>query len=379
MYLITCFFCAAWLGIGHVSAATDMPSARASSYTIMEAEAKREAALTIYGTTSENFARFLIDDFKSLYPAIVVTYVALPAPELDARMRREAGASAGPDVVWSGGMDFQMRAVVDGLASSYKSPEASTLPEWAKWKDQVYATSYEPVVLMYNRRLVPPDEIPTTHDKLTETLVKSREKYRGKVTTYALDNAELGSVPFELDAAYDPHFWSLARAMRAADVNTVNSSATMIEHITSGQSLIAYNVAGAEAIRRARRDPSIGVQFTQDYNLVLSRLIFISKTALHPNAAKIWVDYVLSKRGQQQMRVADLYPIREDVSGTDPGLTLLRGASGIAKPTALNAKLAQLFELSRFRQFQKKWASTVASEAWVTPRRDGYAPTASGH
>ncbi len=33
--------------------------------------------------------------------------------------------------------------------------------------------------------------------------------------------------------------------------------------------------------------------------LVLSRVSFISLESEHPNAAKLWLDYVLSEKGQQ--------------------------------------------------------------------------------
>jgi iron(III) transport system substrate-binding protein len=37
----------------------------------------------------------------------------------------------------------------------YKSPEQSQLPKWAVWKDKAYGTTYEPVVFIYNKRLIP--------------------------------------------------------------------------------------------------------------------------------------------------------------------------------------------------------------------------------
>jgi iron(III) transport system substrate-binding protein len=248
-----------------------------------------------------------------------------------------------------------MKAAREGLALSYQSPEASSLPKWATWRDQIFATTYEPIVVVYNRRFLQEGNVPTTHRQLRELLVSQTDKYCGKVTTYAVRNDEVGAVPFEFDAKYDPQFWSLARAMGALDTRLEASSAAMIERVRTGQSLIAYNVAGADAIRRARRDPLIGVQFTLDYNLVLSRLMFISKAAQHPNAARLWVDFLLSKQGQQQMQVADLFPIRDDLENADQGIALLRRAPGVAKPLALDEGLASLANAKTTNDFRSRW------------------------
>src|SRR5205807_1413962 len=53
---------------------------------------------------------------------------------------------------------------------------------------------------------------------------------------------------------------------------------------------------------------------TRDYTLVLSRVMFISKHAKHPNAAKLWTDFVLSQRGQKIIGDAiELFAVRDDV------------------------------------------------------------------
>ncbi len=50
--------------------------------------------------------------------------------------------------------------------------------------------------------------------------------------------------------------------------------------------------------------------------LVLSRVSFISQESEHPNAAKLWLDYVLSEKGQQILASqADIPSIRRDIAG----------------------------------------------------------------
>jgi len=325
--------------------------------------AKLEGTVVVYSTMDPKLMRFLIDDFEQMYPGIRVATATLDPVELDNRFAKEnesEGHSA--DVVWSAAMDRQMQCVVRGCALAYASPEAGSLPAWAKWKDQVYGTTYEPIVIVYNRRFVQQAEIPTTHAALNKLLSANPEKYQGKVSTYDPERNALGSLLLALDAKYDPQFWKLATTMGSRGLETQASTDTIFDQISSGRNLIAYDILGSDAIKRAKRDPTVGVQFTVDYNRVLSRLILIAKTARHPNAGKLWLDYVLSKRGQQQMQIADLYPVREDVKNIEPGLALLRQLPGVAKPISADPSLAQIADNSKRRAFESRWNAVLGAK-----------------
>jgi iron(III) transport system substrate-binding protein len=104
-----------------------------------------------------------------------------------------------------------------------------------------------------------------------------------------------------------------------------SSTGTMLERISSGENLIGYNVLGSYALVRAKTDPSLGVVLPKDYTLVMSRVLFINKSAKHPNAAKLWTDYLLSQRGQTVIANASkLYAIRADVTGETTSTELIK-------------------------------------------------------
>jgi iron(III) transport system substrate-binding protein len=150
------------------------------------------------------------------------------------------------------------------------------------------------------------------------------------------------------------------KAMGARGVNLQSSTGTMMERIASGENLIGYNILGSYAITRAKKDPSIGVQITTDYNLVLSRLAFVSKNARHPNAGKLFVDYLLSKRGQTiSSEQADLYSVRTDITGKDSGTGLIKEYGNAIKPIAVNADLLTGLEQSKRLEFMKQWQASL--------------------
>jgi len=82
----------------------------------------------------------------------------------------------------------------------------------------------------------------------------------------------------------------------------------MMERISSGEQMIGTNVFLSYAHTRPRKDPSIAYEVPKDYALVLSSVAFVSKTARNPNAAKLFLDYLLSKRGQTTLATASEPP-----------------------------------------------------------------------
>jgi iron(III) transport system substrate-binding protein len=349
-----------------------------SAEAVAEAAA-HEGRLIVYGSTSAKVAWLVVDDFKAMHPGIDVAYTAMPPAEIDRRFRADLAAGSTPDVVWSIAMDLQMRLALEGHALAYRPSEAAALPAWAQWRNQLYGTTYEPVALAYSRRLVPPDEVPATHADLTKLLFEHADKYQNRITTYHPNNPEIGALAFRQDAAHDRRFWKLADAMGARGVDLRPTTDAMMDRISSGESLFAYDVAASEAIARAKRDPSVAIRFLEDYDLVLSRVMFIARNAAHPNAAKLWVDYILSLRGQTQMRVATLYPIREDVGGTEPGVDMLRSLSRVSKPIALEASLAKMAEPRSASDFDKELQVRFRRvDAQRREERSTRPPTASG-
>ena len=96
------------------------------------------------------------------------------------------------DVLWSSAMDLQFRLASAGQAQAYDSPEIAGLPAWAVWKNVAFGTTFEPIVIVYNKRLLAPDEIPQTHADLARLLTEKRDRFAGKVVTYDIERSGLG-------------------------------------------------------------------------------------------------------------------------------------------------------------------------------------------
>ncbi|MFZ1180657.1 MAG: ABC transporter substrate-binding protein [Herbaspirillum sp.] len=330
---------------------------------IVEA-AKKEGKLVVYSATDSKAAEALIKDFNTLYPALRVEYNDMNSTEVYNRFISEAAAGgATADVLWSSSMDLQLKLAAEGYGLPYKSPESAAIPGWANWQNTAYGTTYEPAAIVYNKRLVPEAEVPASHAEFTRLLIARRDKYKNKVTTYDIEKSGVGFGLMTHDLKLNPQFWDFARAMGGVAVRVQSSTGTMLERISSGENLIGYNVLGAYALMRAKKDPSIGVAFTKDYNQVLSRVIFINKSARNVNAAKLWLDYILSRRGQTIIaNDAQLFAIRGDVTGATTSADLDRQLGAAIKPTPVSIELLEYLDQTKRLAFLKQWKEAVSKK-----------------
>lgn len=350
------------LAAGAVSAQT--PAGYPADYAKVIDGAKKEGKLVIYSATDSKAAEPLIKDFSALYPGIKVEYNDMNSTEVYNRFISEAAAGgATADLMWSSAMDLQVKLVADGYGLAYKSPEGAAVPGWANWKDTAYGTTFEPAVFVYNKRLVPADEVPATHADLAKLITTKADKYQGKVTTYDIEKAGVGFTFITNDLAVNPHFWDFAKTLGQAGVRVQSSTGTMLERISSGENLIGYNMLGSYALVRAKKDPSIGVAFPKDYTLVLSRVMFINKSAKNVNAAKLWLDYVLSKRGQTVIaNESQLFAIRSDVTGETTSAELTKQLGAALKPLTVGPQLLQYLDQSKRLAFLKQWKEATAKK-----------------
>lgn len=344
-------------------ALAQVPAGYPAGYQQLVDGAKKEGKLVVYGATDSKAAQPLIKDFNVLYPGITVEYNDMNSTEVYNRYISEVAAGGDTaDVLWSSAMDLQIKLAAGGYAMPYKSVEAAKIPGWAVWKDMAWGTTFEPAAFVYNKRLVTGAEIPQTHADFARII--AQPKFRDKVTTYDIEKSGVGFMFMTQDAQDFPQFGALEQAFGTAKVRVQSSTGTMLERISSGENLIGYNVLGSYALVRAKSDPSLGVVLPKDYTLVMSRVQFISKSTKHPNAAKLWTDYILSQRGQTIIaNESKLYAIRQDVTGATTSAELIKeiGEKNI-KPLPVGPQVTAYLEPAKRMAFLKQWKDTAGKK-----------------
>jgi iron(III) transport system substrate-binding protein len=345
------------------AAFAQVPAGYPADYQKLIDGAKKEGKLVVYGATDSKATQPLIKEFNAIYPGITVEYNDMNSTEVYNRFISEAAAGGNTaDVMWSSAMDLQMRLASDGHALKYKSVEAPKIPGWAVWDDQAYGTTFEPAAIVYNKRLVDAKEVPQTHADFAKLI--QQPKFKDKVTTYDIEKSGVGFMFMTQDAKENPKFIDLENAFGVAKVRVQSSTGTMMERISSGENLIGYNVLGSYALVRAKTDPSIGVMLPKDYTLILSRVMFINKAAKNVNAAKLWLDFMLSHRGQTVIaNDSKLYAIRADVTGETTSADLIKqiGKDNV-KPVPVHPIILQFLGPAKRMAFLKQWKETAGKK-----------------
>lgn len=348
----------------HYAPRAKPPAGYPAAYATTVRAAEDEGSLLIHSTTDERVAAPLVADFRRLYPRISITYEDLGSTELYHRFiaENQLGREAA-DVLWSSAMDHMVALASAGYALAYESPEQSHLPAWAQWQGRLWATTYEPVVFAYHKPSLPESEAPRSHAALAPWLAKMKDA-PGSVVSYDIQKSGVGYFLAAQDAAaINATFWATAQALGAARPRLLLTTDAMVRRIADGRARFGLNLLGAYTVAQARQRPTLGVIFPEDYTLVTSRVLLLNARAAHPNAARLWLDYLLSQRGQSVMASASrLYALREDAQGEATGAALRQLLGARARPVALGPELAAPLANAAYRDFILRWRAAMGQE-----------------
>ena len=317
------------------------------------AAAETREQLNIVSTTDASEVTDLLADFRARYPGIETIYSKANSNDIYNQVVDPASSSEAPgDIIWSSAMDLQIKLVNDGYAQPYVSKEIAHMPDWAIWKDEAYAITAEPIVIVYNKNLVAESDIPRTRAELTTLLTKKPDTYRGKIASYDPEQSGSGFLFMTRDARITKTTWDMVRAFGGAGIKLYSTTGTVLDRISSGEHLIAYNMIGSYAIERAKEDASIGIVFPADYITLMSRIAFIPVAARHPEPARLFLDYLLSERGQKFLLARSVGPVRLGL-GADGVIPADR--TDAVKPIHIGPELLTYLDQSKRASFLKEW------------------------
>ena len=317
---------------------------------------RSQVRLAVKGTTDNSEVAGLIAEFMKRNPEVLVQYSKVLSTELFDDVVKPSGAKGAADVIWSSSMDLQIKLANDGYAAEYRSPEAEGIPGWARWKDRAYGITAEPVVIVYNKRLLHEGLVPKDHADLLRLLTDHLPVFRGKIATYDPELSGTGLLFITQDVRITAQTWKLVAAMGRAGVKLYASSDPMIDRVGRGELLLAYNVLGSYALERAKHDQDLGIVFPGDYTLLLSRIALIPQSAGQPELAGRFVDFLLSHSGQTLLAGHSLGSVREDMKPAIPGYA---DAGKALRPIALSIDLMTYLDQAKRQRFLKEWKESL--------------------
>ncbi len=177
-----------------------------------------------------------------------------------------------------------------GVLTPYKSPSAVGYPEWAVSDDTIVQFAIEYVAPIYNKEIIKAEDVPKRYEDLTD------KKWKDKIVmpdpaSHATTISWLVGLKEAKIFASDDAWMAFVKGLAANKPMFVKSFSPTPAPVESGEKLIAismpkYIITKAPApLAWANVGPILGSP----------RGIAIAANAPHPNAARLMMDYWLSK------------------------------------------------------------------------------------
>jgi len=276
--------------------------------------AEAEGKVILYTTANTPDTKAMTDSFRKSYPRIEVQFDRASDSQLMERILNEARAGKSLwDVVSTTGF-YGYLLKKRGLLAPYDSPERKYFRDGFKDPQGYWTSTYTTyAVFGFNTRSVSKTNIPRSHEDLLKPFWKGQVGIEGR--GYEWFTATISGMGKEKGL----------RFMRAL--------ATQKPDLRIGRTLLAQLVAAGEFngtltaymhnfdTLKASGAPVEWVPLAPSFaNL---HPVALSAKAPHPNAGKLFIDFMLSQKGQEVARLLRRIPDRIDTPPDPP--TLLQG------------------------------------------------------
>lgn len=292
-------FVAVVLFLATVSAhAQDRPDAK-----IIDA-ARKEGEIVWYTTMSSDQSNAFMALFQKKYSFLKPSIIRLGGSALLSRILTEAKAGKNFFDVVHGTGEIVLPLMDMGLLAPYASPERKMIPDDLKDKKGFWTSVYvNAVVLGYNTNLTQGQALPRSYDDLLLPRWKGRkisvdDTYatflQGLISVWGRDRA-LGYL--KKLAEQEPV------VMRGSTVRVQLAAAGEFPLVIAYANIIQYLAEKGAPLDWLPLEPAV----------ISVNTVMAGAKASHPNAAKLFIDFTLSKEGQEKLWDFQRIPSRSDV------------------------------------------------------------------
>jgi iron(III) transport system substrate-binding protein len=273
--------------------------------------AKKEGEVIFYTTMTLDQSKQVVDRFQKKYPFIKPTLFRTGGGPLLNKIFTEARGGRHAWDITVGRAEMVVPLMERKLLAPYRSPEAKMIDDDLVDKEG-YWTAYYVIayVLGWHTKLVKKEDVPKTYEALVDP------KWKGGQLSF--DNEAYGMLQGLMRAwgrekaiAYFKRIAAIEPSLKRGNTERVALAAAGEYPLT-----ISYNqtfermVARGAPIDWLPLEPAVVSAFP----------IMIAAKAPHPNAARLYYDFSLSKEGQEMLRGMQRIPVRKDVEPDPPRL-----------------------------------------------------------
>lgn len=319
--------------------ALNVATAGAAQPEIIE-KAKQEGALSFYTNLNIGESKPWLDAFEKRYPFIKTQLTRVGGTAIAARVVTEAQAGrhlwdvAGPLMLYA------KEILKRGLVAPYLSPERKFFRDEFKDKEGLWtALVLNNSTLMYNTKMVAANMAPKSYDDLLNPF------WKGKIS---MDTELYEWFEGQLRVRGREKGLEFVRKLKAQEPVFRRGRTAQAELVAAGEFAVTVEVYAHRA--QEMKDKGAPIQWVAIQPVLIHPLVgIIAKNAPHPNAARLFMDYILSKEGQIKVRDEGRVPARSDVPPQPPELMRKEWKVeivGLAEDIAATRKLyAEIFGL----------------------------------
>lgn len=332
-------------GGGGSSATTQDHSSKSPSNSADATESEVSGKIQFYTSQPDSDAAELVKEFNKVYPDVEVDVFRSGTEEVMSKIAAEhkAGDIQADVLLAADAVTFETLKE-DGLLLSYESHESKNIPKEFVDQDHMYTgTKVMATVLAVNTNEV--DQMPASWNVLTEKDAKGK--------------ALMPSPLYSGAAAYNTgvfsrqeHFgWKFFERLRDNDMTIVQGNGAVLQAVAGGEK--AYGMVVDYLVARAKQEGSpVDIVYPEEGVPVITEPIGIMKNTDNPDAAKAFVDFVLSEKGQALSAELGYAPIREGVKAPE----------GLKSISDLKVISHDVKELLKTREEDKQTFSEILGE-----------------
>jgi iron(III) transport system substrate-binding protein len=265
--------------------------ADAAESTALVEGARKEGQLTSYSLLAVPDHSSIVSRFREKYPFIEVSLTRPGASErITARVLTEARAGR-PLVDVIGISRLNMTSLIQrGLIMNYDSPERARFDPAFKDRNGFWTAFYvNPEVTAYNTKMIAPANTPKTYGDLLEP------RWNGQL---AFEQTAIEWFSTLLRYWGEDKGLAFMRRLAAQNLKILNGNTLLTQLVAAGEHAAAVSLNGPRVELTKRRGAPID-WVALDPTVVDVVVLGIGANAPHPNAAKLYLNFVLSKEVQE--------------------------------------------------------------------------------
>lgn len=294
-----------------------LPSYYPEDYKQLIEASKKENGLLVYSVLAQYNWAPVIADFNKLYPWIKVSTLDLQGEEVFQRYYADRGSgSQTGGILLSTAVETFMDFAKRGNVVPYISPESDKLPAWSKPSPGLYTVSADPLVMVYNKLLLPEDKRPRGLKHLAQLVRDYPRDFRNAITSYEPIGATSARDLYLIyQNKYGDQVWEWMEAI-APFFRPEVSAGPMLQKLTAGEYKVAYFASGVVVfpkMKDAAMQKVMDWRFMEDGQPLWVRPVVIPKDGSSPNSARLMIDFIVSHDGQAAFGRGGLTPYRSDV------------------------------------------------------------------